>query len=82
MPSAPYQARTSYLAEEVRDEVRAEVRAESRAEDILLILERRGLDISEDVRSRVTHCTDPELLRRWLARAVTVPKAEEVFEDA
>ncbi|MGW3710094.1 hypothetical protein ACWDN6_08010 [Streptomyces albogriseolus] len=31
--------------------MRAEARAESRAEDILLILEQRGLDISEDVRS-------------------------------
>ncbi|RMI90762.1 hypothetical protein BIU87_24620 [Streptomyces sp. ZS0098] len=71
---------------EVRAEIQAEARneasAESRAEDILLILEQRGLDIPEDVRSRVTHCTDPELLRRWLARAVTVPKAEEVFKDA
>ncbi|EFL40728.1 conserved hypothetical protein [Streptomyces griseoflavus Tu4000] len=73
------------VRDEVRDEARAEVRdearAESRAEDILFILEQRGLDISEGVRSRVTNCTDPELLRRWLARAVTAPKAEEVFED-
>ncbi|GHG17490.1 hypothetical protein GCM10018777_34520 [Streptomyces albogriseolus] len=58
--------------------MRAEARAESRAEDILLILEQRGLDISEDVRSRVTHCTNPELLRRWLARAVTVPTSPPV----
>ncbi|MET7292423.1 hypothetical protein ABZS79_09810 [Streptomyces griseoloalbus] len=42
--------------------------------------QQRGLDISDDVRSRITGCTDPDLLRRWLTRAVTVPKAEEIFE--
>lgn len=42
---------------------------------------RRGLDVSDDVRRRVTDCTDPELLRHWLTRAVTAPKAEEIFED-
>ncbi|MGV9939872.1 hypothetical protein [Streptomyces sp. NPDC003401] len=64
---------TSYISEEIR--------AQSRAEDILVILEQRGLDVSEDVRGRVMGCTDPELLRRWLTRAVTAPAAEEIFED-
>ncbi|MBB5123937.1 hypothetical protein FHS32_000665 [Streptomyces albaduncus] len=40
----------------------------------------RGLDVSDDVRSRITGCIDSDLLRCWLARAVTVPKAEEIFE--
>lgn len=71
----------SYLVEEIREEARAEARAEGRAEDVLLVLEQRGLDISDAVRSRVTECGDPEVLRSWLARAVTVPKAEEIFED-
>ncbi|MFE2276956.1 hypothetical protein ACFXAE_06760 [Streptomyces sp. NPDC059454] len=78
----------SYLVEEIREEARAEARAEalaealvkSRVEDILLILEQRGLDISDDVRSRIADCTDPDLLRRRLTRAVTAPKAEEIFE--
>lgn len=64
-----------------QEEARAEARAEGRAEDVLLVLEQRGLDISDAVRSRVTECGDPEVLRSWLARAVTVPKAEEIFED-
>jgi hypothetical protein len=78
----------SYLVEEIREEARAEARVEGRAEgearraveDVLLVLEQRGLDISDDVRSRVTDCGDPDLLRRWLTRAVTAPKAEEIFE--
>jgi hypothetical protein len=27
------------------------------------------------------NCDDAEVLRHWLTRAVTVPKAEEIFEE-
>ncbi|MFJ8199909.1 hypothetical protein [Streptomyces sp. NPDC096152] len=67
----------SYISEEIRDEGRLQ----RGAEDVLVVLEQRGLDVSDDVRGRITDCTDPEVLRRWLARAVTAPKAEEIFED-
>ncbi|MFI2424890.1 hypothetical protein ACH5A7_12435 [Streptomyces sp. NPDC018955] len=69
------------VRQKVQREVREEARAEGRTEDILFVLEQRGLDVSDDVRSRITDCTDPDLLRHWLARAVTAPKAEEIFED-
>lgn len=71
----------SYLSEEIRDEGRAEGRAEAGAAAILLVLEQRGLDVPDDVRARVTGCEDPEILRDWLTRAVTVTSAEEIFED-
>ncbi|MFE9737535.1 hypothetical protein [Streptomyces sp. NPDC006477] len=79
----------SYLAEEIRDEARVEGRAEGRAQGlaqgsadaILLVLEQRGLDVPDDVRARVTGCDDPETLRAWLTRAVTVASAEEIFAD-
>ncbi|WP_443053860.1 hypothetical protein [Streptomyces sp. NBC_00670] len=67
----------SYISEEIRDEGRAQ----RGAEDLLLVLEQRGLDVSDDVRRRITDCHDPEILRQWLSRAVTAPKAEEIFED-
>ena len=67
----------SYISEEIRDEGHAQ----GRAEDILVVLEQRGLDVSEDARRRITDCTDPDALRHWLVRAVTAPKAEEIFED-
>ncbi|MFI8949039.1 hypothetical protein ACIGO6_21280 [Streptomyces sp. NPDC053750] len=67
----------SYISEEIRDEGRAK----GRAEDIVLVLEQRGLDISDDVRARITECRDPEILRRWLARAVTASTAEAIFAD-
>lgn len=68
---------TSYISEEIRDEGRAQ----GHAEDILVVLEVRGLDIPDWVRVRVTDCDDPEVLRRWLTRAVTAPAAEDVFGD-
>ncbi|MFC7895927.1 hypothetical protein [Streptomyces sp. NPDC057381] len=71
----------SYISEEIRDEGREQGRAQGRAEDVLLVLEQRRIDVSDEVRRRVTECDDPEVLRHWLTRAVTVPKAEEIFEE-
>jgi hypothetical protein len=76
---SPYK---SYIFEEFRDEGRAQ----RGAEDILLVLEARGFDVSDEVRERVTGCDDPDLLREWLTRAVTASSAEAIFagdrEDA
>ncbi|OII64484.1 MULTISPECIES: hypothetical protein [unclassified Streptomyces] len=58
------------------------IRAESRAEDILLILEERGLAVSDSVRERVSACEDPAIMRSWLLRALTATTAEEIFGDA
>ncbi|MFB8439494.1 hypothetical protein ACFC7A_10640 [Streptomyces niveus] len=69
----------SPISEELRDEGRAEGRVESRAEDILFILELRGINVPEDVRARITGCDDAETLLGWLARALTTPTAEELF---
>lgn len=75
----------SPLSEEIRDEGRTEGRAEGRvagrAEDILFVLEQRGVDVPEDARERITGCDDPEILLRWLARALTTPSAEGLFAD-
>ncbi|RFU86926.1 hypothetical protein DY218_09800 [Streptomyces triticagri] len=74
----------SYLVEEIRDEARDEGRdkglAEGRAEDLLLILEERGLTISDETRQRIGDCRDPELLRSWVTRAVTASTSEEIFD--
>ena len=67
----------SWLSEEIRDEGRAQ----SRAEDILVVLEARGVDVPDDIRVRITGCDDPGLLRRWLTRAAVAPSAEEIFTD-
>jgi hypothetical protein len=65
-----------------RAEGRAEGRAVGRAEDILRILDRRGIEVSEAVRERITSCTDLEVLGTWLDRSLTASNAEELFEEA
>ncbi|MEV1037977.1 hypothetical protein AB0J01_14985 [Streptomyces sp. NPDC050204] len=69
----------SFMSEEIRDEGRAQGRAQGRAEDILLVLEQRGIAVPDRVRERITDCGDPETLRQWLMRAVTAASAEEIF---
>lgn len=67
----------SWLSEEIRDEGRAQ----GRAEGILLVLETRGIDVPHEIRERITTCDNPDLLRRWLTRAVTAPSAEAIFTE-
>ncbi len=75
----------SGLSEEIREEAGAEARAEGAAqcgaENVLIVLEVRGINVPEAVRERVTGCDDLKILRRWHRRAVTAPTAEDIFED-
>ncbi|GAA2931345.1 hypothetical protein ACYCCF_07635 [Streptomyces argenteolus] len=72
---------TSPLSEEIRDEGRVQGVAQGRAEDLLLTLDVRGISITDATREKVTTCGDPELLRRWLARALLATTAGEVFGE-
>lgn len=67
----------SWLSEEIRDQGRTQ----SRAEDIRLLLERRGIDVSEADRRRITSCDDLDTLGRWFERAITAASVEEVLAD-
>ncbi|MFJ4620615.1 hypothetical protein [Streptomyces sp. NPDC088812] len=71
----------SFYKSSISEEIRDEGRAQGRAEDILLVLEARGLNVPEETRERVTGCDDPDLLRQWLTRAVTVSSAEDIFRE-
>ncbi|MHB9859697.1 hypothetical protein [Streptomyces sp. YIM S03343] len=57
----------------------AKGKAEGKAEGIIRVLEVRGLDVSDDVRERITSCTDLDRLADWLDRSVTVTEAQELF---
>jgi hypothetical protein len=51
--------------------------------DATLILtdgEARGLQVSEDARTRITGCTDLDQLEIWVRRAATVGSVEELFD--
>ncbi|MES5824410.1 hypothetical protein [Streptomyces sp. RG80] len=64
-----------------RSETSQRLRAESRAEDILLILDARGIGVSEATRERITNCMDLETLRTWVTRAATAATAEDLFVE-
>ena len=60
---------------------KAEGIAEGKAEAVLAVLAARQLAVPDDVRARITRCTDVALLDRWLARAVTVQAAADVVRE-
>ncbi|MCV7191521.1 hypothetical protein [Mycolicibacterium brumae] len=53
--------------------------AKGKAEDVLAVLTARGHDVPDDLRARVTNCTDTERLTVWLIRAATADSVEDVF---
>jgi hypothetical protein len=79
----------SFFRSETSQRLRAESRAEGlavglavgRAEALLLVLQTRGLELTDAVRERITGCSDLEVLRGWLGRAVSADRVEEIFGD-
>lgn len=70
----------SFFRSETSQRLRDEGRTEEVAGSILRVLERRGFAIGDDVRDRVTSCTDLDVLRGWLDQSVTVATVAELFE--
>ncbi|WP_225078001.1 MULTISPECIES: hypothetical protein [unclassified Streptomyces] len=69
----------SFFQSQTAQNLRAEGRAEGRAEDVLLVLERRGVEISEEDRERIVGCADLDTLSIWFARAITATSTAELF---
>lgn len=73
----------SFMSEEIRDEGRAQGRAQGQAEaqakSLLLILDARSIALTDELRQKITACTDSPLLNQWLQRAATATTADEVF---
>ncbi|MEW9555208.1 hypothetical protein [Nonomuraea sp. NPDC050783] len=69
----------SLLAEgEAKGEVKGEAKGEAKA--LLLVLEGRGIAVSDEVRERVLSCEDKDTLDAWVLRAIAVEKAEALFD--
>ncbi|MFE2043267.1 hypothetical protein ACFXAZ_20530 [Streptomyces sp. NPDC059477] len=56
--------------------------AKGRAEAILRVLYVRDVEVSDDIRQRITECTDVDVLGVWFDRSVSVTNAEELFAEA
>ena len=80
-----------FLSEEMRSVV-AKVKAEyeprvaagearGKARAILMVLEERGVPVSDDIRDQVMACADADRLATWLRRSVTAATAEDVIRQ-
>jgi hypothetical protein len=58
----------------------AKGRAEGRATSILRVLRLRHMPVSDEIRERITSCTDLDQLERWFDRAITVHNADDLFD--
>ncbi|WP_282701107.1 hypothetical protein [Streptomyces sp. CC219B] len=65
----------AYTEGEAKGEVNGKVRA------VLAVLEARDIPVSDDIRERVTTCTDINRIDGWLRRAVTATRAEDLFAE-
>jgi hypothetical protein len=54
----------------------------ARAQDILRLLEKRGIPTTDAERTRIADCPDLDTLDRWFDRAITATHAEDLFTDA
>jgi hypothetical protein len=59
---------------------RAEGEARVEARAVLLVLDARGVAVPDDIRDRVTSCTDLDQLERWVQRAAVVDTAQELLD--
>ncbi|MER5536323.1 hypothetical protein [Streptomyces mirabilis] len=85
MPVGSYYPGQGTLIEEKYLEGKADGKAEGKAKDratlILRVLEKHGVNVPEDVRERITSCTDLDTLMLWFDRSLTAATAEDLFAE-
>jgi hypothetical protein len=65
-----------------RAEGRTEGRTEGWSRSVLIVLRARGLEVPDEVRDRITTCTDLDQLNTWLLRACTASSIDDLFRGA
>jgi hypothetical protein len=63
------------------DSLRAEGEAKGEAKAILRVLARRGIEVPEEARDRISRCTDGKTLDAWLDRSLTATAVDELFAE-
>jgi hypothetical protein len=53
--------------------------AQARAQAVIAVLEERGIAVSDEQRARIMACSDLAMLDRWLRKAATAARADEIF---
>ncbi|BBA96856.1 hypothetical protein RVR_2348 [Actinacidiphila reveromycinica] len=62
-----------------RSETSQKLRAEGAAKALLVVIESRGLILSEELRALITDGQSLDRLDEWTRRAATATTAEEIF---
>ncbi|MFI1704621.1 hypothetical protein [Streptomyces griseoruber] len=70
------------MFEETYLEGEAKGKVEDRASLVLRLLEKRGIDVPEDVRERITSCDDLDTLTLWFDRSLTATAAGDLFVES
>ncbi|MFG1704368.1 hypothetical protein ACFLIM_14345 [Nonomuraea sp. M3C6] len=63
------------------EEGKAEGKAEGEARIVLLVLAARGLDVPDDIRARISACTDLAQLETWATHAATAQTLQDLFDE-
>ncbi|KOG47824.1 hypothetical protein [Streptomyces varsoviensis] len=64
-----------------RSETSQRLRAEGAAQVVLALLDKRGIEVPEEARERITACHDTETLITWMARIDSGASVTELFEE-
>jgi hypothetical protein len=67
---------------EGRSEGRREGRIEVRREDILRILDKRGIEVADEVRDAINGCDDTKILDKWFDLALVVTDSNQLLPSA
>ncbi|MEV0617161.1 hypothetical protein AB0I81_27835 [Nonomuraea sp. NPDC050404] len=62
---------------EAKGQAKGEAKGEATA--IVLFLEARGVQVTDEARTRIVECTDTDVLESWVRKAVTADSVEELF---
>ncbi|MEV0281424.1 hypothetical protein AB0I22_34280 [Streptomyces sp. NPDC050610] len=62
-----------------RSETSQRLRAEGMAASVLVLLDQRGIEVSEEARERISACRSTEALTTWLTRISTAKSTAELF---
>lgn len=53
--------------------------AKGKAESLMMILQQRGLVLTDEQRRQIRSCTDVAILDRWLTRVLSVASVDELL---
>jgi hypothetical protein len=78
MTTTPYRYQSDF-ARRYFDQGEAEGEARGEAKAVLAVLGARGIEVTDEVRERVSGCTDLGQLETWIRRAATANTVDDLF---